>query len=150
MSRFLEDYLRGVGMSARNNALAYGYSITATASFGVLAQTARPVGTARIFLFVAGAGLAFAGVNAAVTRGFRSRVSTEPPVVLALATSLSVLSISAAMGAAALLGTFLGGWAAWLLGGLLPTWAYLLVAAPEVAVARALHISIGDKDPAER
>jgi hypothetical protein len=40
-------------------------------------------------MFVAGAGLAFAGVNAIVTRGFRTRVEAEPPVVLALATSLS-------------------------------------------------------------
>jgi hypothetical protein len=34
-----------LGMSARNNALAYGYSITVTASFGVLALTAKPVST---------------------------------------------------------------------------------------------------------
>jgi hypothetical protein len=150
MSQFGEDYRRGLGMSARNNALAYGYSIASTASFGVLSDTARPAGTSRIFLFVAGAGVAFAAVNAIVTRGFRVRVKTEPPVVVALATSLSVLSISAGVGLAALLGVLLRDWLAWLLTGVLSTWVYLSVAALEVAVARALHLNLGDKDPEER
>lgn len=90
MSQFTDHYVRGLGMSAHNNALAYGYSVTVTASFGVLTQTAKPVSIGRIFLFVVGASVAFAVVNAAVTRGFRTRVQTEPPVVLALATSLGV------------------------------------------------------------
>ena len=46
MNDFGEHYRRGLGMSARNNALAYGYSITATASFGMLVHTDGPIGTA--------------------------------------------------------------------------------------------------------
>jgi hypothetical protein len=150
LPQFTEDYLRGLGMSTRNNALAYGYSVTATASFGVLARTDQPADIGRIFLFVAGAGLAFAGVNAIVTRGFRTRVQTEPPVVLALATSLSAVSISAGVGAAALLGVMLGGWLAWLIAAVLSTWVYLCVAALEIAIARTLHINLGEKHPEER
>lgn len=150
MSQFTEDYLRGLGLSARNNALAYGYSITATAIFGVLSETARPADIGRIFLFVAGASLAFAAVNAIVTRGFRARVETEPPVVVALATSLGIVSVSAAVGAAVLLATLIRDWPAWLLTGMVSTWIYLSVAALEVAVARALHLNLGDRDPEER
>jgi len=148
--RFTEHYVRGLGMSARNNALAFGYSITSTASFAVLAKTASPATVGHIFMFVIGAGIAFAGVNALVTRGFRSRVDTEPPLVMALATSLSILSISAGVGIAALLGEVIGGWLAWLLGPLLATWTYLGVAALEVATARTLHITVGDEDPSEQ
>lgn len=150
MKEFAEHYVRGLGMSARNNALAYGYSIAATAGFGMLVHTAGPLTVLRIFMFVVGNGIAFAGVNALVTRGFRRRVEQEPPVVVALSTSLSVVSISAAVGMVLLLGWGVGGWAAWLLGGLLGSWVYLSIAALEMALARTLHLAVGDEDPAHR
>jgi hypothetical protein len=150
MQEFGEHYIRGLGMSARNNALAYGYSITATASFGMLAHTDGPLTVLKIFVFVAGSGIAFASVNALVTRGYSQRVEQEPPVIVALSTSFSVLSISAAVGLVLLLGWGLGGWVAWLLGALLGTWIYLSVSALEMAVARALHLTVGDGDPEHR
>jgi hypothetical protein len=101
-------------------------------------------------MFVIGNGVAFAGVNALVTRGYRERVQTEPPVVVALATSFSIISISAGVGVAALLGSGLGGWTAWLLGALLPTWTYLSIGALEIALARTLHLAVGDEEPEER
>jgi hypothetical protein len=146
---FGDDYIRGLGMSAKNNALAYGYSVTASATFGVLTETAG-TSVGRIFLFVLANSIAFAGVNALVTRGFRRRVEDEPPVVVALATSMSAISISAAVGIAALVGWLLDDWLAWLLGPLLSTWTYLSVAALEVAVSRALHLTASDADPEER
>ncbi|HEY0515697.1 MAG TPA: hypothetical protein VGD00_01135 [Solirubrobacteraceae bacterium] len=150
MGRFREDYVRGLGMATHNNALAYGYSVTAGGAFAALASTAGPSDVGRIFGFVLGASIAFAGVNALVTRGFRRRVQEEPPVVVALATSFSALSISAGVGIAALIGWQLGGWWSWLLGALLATWVYLSVAALEVAASRALHLTLGGKDPRER
>jgi hypothetical protein len=137
-------------MSARNNALAYGYSVTATASFALLTDSDGPTSVGRTFAFILGASLAFAGVNAVVTRGFRQRAEGEPPVVMALATSLSVLSISAGAGAALLAGSAVGGWIAWSIGAIAATWIYLSVAALEVAAARALHLNVSDRDPAER
>jgi hypothetical protein len=137
-------------MSTRNNALAYGYSITTTASFGMLVHVDGPMSVLKIFMFVIGAGVAFAVVNAVVTRGFRQRVEREPPVVVALATSFSVLSMSAGVGLVALLGWALGGWVAWLLAALLSSWTYLSIGALEMAIARALHLTVGDVDPDER
>jgi hypothetical protein len=150
MEQFCEHYVRGLGMAARNNALAYGYSVTATASFGILAETDGPSSIGRIFLYVVGAGIAFAAVNALVTRGYRQRAEREPPVVVVLATSFSLVSSTAAVGLATLLGWAIGGWVAWLLGSLLPTWAYLAVSALEIALARNLHLAVGEGDPEER
>jgi hypothetical protein len=134
-------------MSVSSNALAYGYSVTATAGFAMLSHTDGPISVLRIFCFVVGACLAFAGVNAVVTRGFRERVEREPPLVLALSTSLSLFSVSVAVALVALLGWALGGWAAWLLGALLGTWLYLSVTALEMALARTLHITVGSSEP---
>jgi hypothetical protein len=150
MARFGEDYVRGLGMATHNNALAYGYSVTVTCAFGLLSATAGPADVGHIFGFLVGNAIAFAVVNAIVTRGFRQRVEHEPPVVLALATSLSVISISAAAGVTALIGWAVGGWLAWGLGALLATWVYLTVAALEVATARLLHLTVSDADPDSR
>jgi hypothetical protein len=150
MKEFGEHYVRGLGMSARNNALAYGYSITATASFGMLIHTDGPPSVLRIFAFVLGSGIAFAGVNALVTRGYQQRVEQEPPVVVALSTSLSVVSISAGVGLALLLGWGIGGWVAWLLTALLGTWMYLSISALEMALARNLHLAVAEGDPEHR
>lgn len=146
MRQLGEHFLRGLGMTVRGNALAYGYSIGATASLEMLIHIDGPVSVMRIFCFVIGAGLAFAAVNALVTRGFRARVEREPPLVVALSTSLSLLSMCAAVGLVTLLAWALGGWVAWLLGALLGTWVYLSVAALEMALARTLHLTVGGTD----
>jgi hypothetical protein len=150
MREFGQDYVRGLGMATHNNALAYGYSVTVASTFGLLTSTAGSPDVGHIFAFLLGTGVAFAGVNALVTRGFRRRVKEEPQVVLALATSFSVLSISAAAGVAVLIGWAIGGWVAWGVGSLLATWAYLSVAALEVAAARILHIKVGDQEVQRR
>jgi hypothetical protein len=150
VGEFGQHYRRGLGMSARNNALAYGYSVTATASFGMLAHTDGPLSILRVFMFVAGSGIAFASINALVTRGYRQRVDREPPMVVALATSFGVLSISAAVALTALFGSAVGGWVAWLLAALCGTWLYLSISAAEMAVARTLHLVVGDQDPEDR
>jgi hypothetical protein len=150
MKEFGEHYVRGLGMSTSNNALAFGYSITTTGSFGMLAHTDGPLSVLRIFMFVVGSGIAFALVTALVTRGFRRRVEQEPPVVVSLATSLSFISMSAGVAVAALVGWAVGGWGAWLLGSLLPTWTYLSISALEMAAARTLHLTVGEDDPEHR
>lgn len=150
MRRFGEHYVRGLGMATRNNGLAYGYSVTATASFAVLDRTDAPASVARIFLFVVGNGIAYAIVTALVTEGFRRRVEREPPVVLSLAMAFAVVSTSAGVGVAALVGWGMGGWASWLIGPLLATWAYLAVAALEIALSRGLHEALGDVAPEKR
>lgn len=143
---FREHYVRGLGLSARNNSLAYGYSVTVTGSYGTLSRLAGPTSVADIFLFVVGASLPFAILNAAVTRGFRRRVDREPPLVVALGTSFSVVSATGAVGAASLIAWQLEGWPAWLLAPFAAAAVYLLLAALEIAAGRGVHRVAGTSD----
>jgi MFS family permease len=131
-------YLRGLGLSTRNNTVAYGYSLTATGSYGVISdQKGSRIGD--VFLFAVGAALAFALVNTLVTEGYRKRFPDEPGVVVAFGTSLSLLSVTAAVGTAALAGWLLRAWVAWLAGSFAFTLVYLALVGVEIAVAAALH-----------
>jgi len=144
MSRGAEDkswwthYERGLGISTRNNTIAYGYSVGATATFAVV-QELHHADVARIFLFIVGASAPFALVNAIVTRGFRQRFADEPEVVIALATSFSALSIAAAVGAATLVAWGAPTWLAWVCAPFAFTTVYLLAVGAETALAAEQH-----------
>ena len=60
------------------------------------------------------------------------------------------VSTSAGIGIAARVAWGIGGWSAWRLGGWLPTWAYLAVAALEIALSRGLHEAVGEVRPEDR
>jgi hypothetical protein len=62
--RVSANYLRGLYTSARGNAAAYGYSVTITASFGILSAVVSTPRVVEIFAFAGGAVLAFALVEA--------------------------------------------------------------------------------------
>jgi hypothetical protein len=144
MSRDGEDkpwsthYERGLGISTRNNTIAYGYSVGGTATFAIV-QELHHADIARIFLFILGASLPFSLVNAAVTRGFRQRFADEPGVVIALATSFSALSIAAAVGAATLVAWAAPTWLAWACAPFVFTTVYLLAVGAETALAAERH-----------
>jgi membrane-associated phospholipid phosphatase len=142
-------YRRAFGVSTRNNALALGYSVAATGSFGVLTKL-DPPSIADIFLFAAGACVVLGAVNVIVTRGFQQRAETEPRLVLATATSFSAISSTAAIALAALFGWQVGGWEAWLFGPLCATFGYLAVSAVEIAGARGAHQLAGNLERLER
>jgi hypothetical protein len=147
---FLGHYWRGLGLSTRNNSLAYGFSVAVTGSFGVLAKLAGGPQVADVFLFAVGACLPFVLLNPVVTRGFRRRVEREPPMVVAVGTTFSIVSATAGLGAAALIGWAFDGWLGWLLGSFGATTAYLLTAALEVALGRGVHTLAGTENLEER
>src|SRR5581483_11370500 len=134
-----EHFVRGVGESTRHNALAYGYSLALTGTFGLLTSLDRRPHVLDVFLFGIGGSLTFAIANAAVTRGFTVRVAREPPIVLAFGSSLGFVSISGTLGIAALVAWGLGGWVAWLVAPFAASSAYLLLSALELVLARALR-----------
>ena len=147
---FLQHYVRGLGLSTRNNALAYGYSITVTAGYGALQSQRHNPTVPEVFGFIVGAALPFGVLNAALTRGFRRRVEREPPVVMALGTALSLFSISVSVAVITLVAWQLGGWLPWLLGPLTGTISYLALADLEIAVARVAHHVAGTENLEER
>jgi hypothetical protein len=149
-SAFRDHYLRGLNSVARNNAIAYGYSLTITASYGMLAVLGHRPTVWRIFAFIAGAGAAFALANAAVTKGYRETQEPEAPLVRALGSSFGIVSSSAGVAACALVGWALDGWFPWLLGPLVATLAYVLLAGLEIALARVAQLQAGPDDFEER
>jgi hypothetical protein len=135
----VQHYLRGLGLSTRHNTVAYGYTVTITVSFGALVELRGSPTIAELFLFVAGAGLAFAAVNAATTRGYSSDPPDEPAVVLSLGTSLSAISIALALGSACLIGWVVPAWPCWPAGSFVASLTYLLAVGAEMALAGSRH-----------
>jgi len=148
--RIREHFLRGLGESARTNGLAYGYSVALAADYIVLQAGAGAPRVRDAFLFGIGASITFALAGAFITRGFRRRVEREPPLVLALGTAISVLSISAATATCALLTVVVSGSLAWFIGPLLASSVYLLVSAAELVLARGVHEVAGTSNIDER
>jgi hypothetical protein len=135
---FGDNYLRDLHASARENVSAYGYSVTITASFGLLSVTEGSPDVSAIFLFAAGAILAVALVEAIASGGFRHRLEEGPSRVRALGGSISFLSVGLALGAVLLVDNFFGGLLAWSLGAFLATVVFLLVFALELGLAELL------------
>ena len=128
-------YRRGLQTSVRNNAAAYGYSITVTLSFAALAAELGGPTVGQVFLFGAGAVSGFVVVEGAATGLFRHRVRGEPAEVVVIGSALGFASVGLGVGAAALTGEVVGGGAAWPIGPFLGTVAYLLVVGVEMALA---------------
>jgi hypothetical protein len=135
---FAARYGRGVRTSLRNNAAAYGYSVTITSTFGVLSVELGTPGVGEVFLFLFGAVVAFTVVDAVVSRGFRERLRGEPPEVVALGSAFGFASAGLSVGAAAVLGSILATGAAWPLGSFGATATFLSMAGVEMGLAERL------------
>ena len=144
-----EHYRQGIGAALRHNQVAYAYSVMATASFGVLAKEVGAPDVPDCFLFVVGAGLGFAGVNLAVTRGFSRELADEPSRVIALANALSFFSTAAGLAVAALIGWLGSGWYPWLVGPLAATLVFIVGAGAEMGLAGWKHEAGGVERSAE-
>lgn len=132
---FRARYSRGIRTSIRNNGPAYGYSVTITATFGVMSV---PLGTPRVgevFLFLGGAVAAVLLVESVVSHGFRQRLRGAPAEVVALGSAIGVASAAGAVGIAALTAELVHSGVAWALGSLLATIVFLLIAGVELALA---------------
>lgn len=135
---FAARYGRGVRTSLRNNAAAYGYSVTITSTFGVLSVELGTPGVGEVFLFLLGAVTAFTVVDAIVSRGFRERLRGEPPEVVALGSAFGYASAGLSVGAAVLAGAIIASGAAWPLGSFAATMIFLSTAGLEMGLAERL------------
>jgi hypothetical protein len=134
-------YRRGLHASVRNNASAYGFSVTITASFGLLTSALGTPTALEIFAFAGGAVAAFALVEFAVSLGYRRDLEDEPPNVKDVGSSVSVLSVGSAMAGAYVVGILLGGFVAWPLGSFVATAVYLFLFGVELGLIE--HLSRG-------
>ncbi len=133
-------YLQELRLSLRNNSGAYGFSVMITSVLAVLTSLHRTPGVVHIFLFLFGAVVSFATIQVAATRGFRrSLAEQEQSKVVALGGSLGIVSISVAVGAAALVGLVLPELLAWPVGSFVGSTLYLLLTALEMSAARRIE-----------
>lgn len=135
---FPAAYVRGLQTSVRNNSSAYGFSVMITASLAVLQSLVASPKVGQLFLFLIGAVAAMVLVELVASKGFTERMRGEPPEVVALGSAFSLLSVSLAVGTAALTGEIVDTGAAWPLGSFLATLAYLVVVAVEMALAETV------------
>jgi hypothetical protein len=131
----LDAYRGGLKTSIRNNATAYGYSLTATMSLAVLASELGTPTVGQVLLFGLGAVSGFVTIEAAASGLFRGRTREEPAEVVVFGSALSFASVGLGVGAAALAGTIIDGGAAWPIATFLATVVYLLVVGVELALA---------------
>jgi hypothetical protein len=136
---FRAHYIRGLQNSSRHNAAAYGYSVAATASFGALSHIVGAATLVDCFVYVIGAGIGFAIVNALASKGYRQQIPEEPPVVILLGTSFNVVSTTAAVGVVVGVAYALGDWAAWPVATFAFTVVYLFATALELGLAAQMH-----------
>ncbi len=129
----------GLQASVRNNYTAFGYSVMITASFGVLASRHPSPIPGDIFLFLAGAIAAFLVIEIVVSKGFSKAPTGEPARVVALGSALSLGSVAASVGAAAVLGSLLGEWLSWLVGGFTASGVYVVLSGMEIALAERIQ-----------
>lgn len=141
-----EHYRRGLGTALRHNQVAYSYSVTITALFGVVQRESGGPNVAQCFLYVVGAGVAFATVNAAITQWFSQRLPRERSEVVALGTAISVFSMAAGLGLGTLVSWFAGPWIAWPVAPLVMSIGFLLLAGIEMGFAGYYHEAGGSLD----
>jgi hypothetical protein len=135
----MKHYRQGLGAALRHNQVAYAYSVTMTATFGVLAKEDGAPGVPECFLYIAGAGVCFALANVVVTRAFSEELADEPSHVVSLAISLSFFSTAAALGIATLVAWLGSGWYPWLLAPLASSVVFIAGAGAEMGIAGWQH-----------
>ena len=138
-TRLARQYLFGLRRTSDHHTPAYAFSIAAGVTAVALTKNEGMPTYLELFMFIVGSGTIMSITNAAATRLYRTESREQPQHVIAFATSLSVVSISASVGAAIGVAAVLSGWSAWLIGGAAFTLVYLLVAAAEVAIGAAFH-----------
>jgi hypothetical protein len=132
-------YLRGLRASVRNNASAYGFSVTITASMALLSSIQGTPKALQIAAFAGGAVAAFAVVEMVVSWGFTQGVEDEPTNVKELGSSISILSVGVAIGCAYVVGRLVGGLVAWPWGSFVGTASYLLLFGVELGLANGIQ-----------
>jgi hypothetical protein len=132
-------YLHGLRASVGNNASAYGFSVTITATMALLSSLRGTPTAPEIAAFAGGAVAAFAVVELVVSRGFTRGMEDEPASVKELGSSISILSVGVAIGCAYATGRFVGGFVAWPLGSFVTTAAYLFLFGAELSLAHHIQ-----------
>lgn len=133
-------YTHELRLSLRNNSGAYGFSVMITSVMAMLSAIHAPPDPGQIITFLLGAIATFAIIETVATRGFtRSLDDKEATKVIALGSSLNLVSIAGAVGVSAAIGYLIPAGLAWFLAPLLASTTYLLATAVEMSLARRIQ-----------
>jgi hypothetical protein len=130
---------RGLRTSMRHNGQAYGFSVSITAGFAIMAAEQGSPAASSIALFALGAVAAFSLMQGVASVGFRRPLESEPTTVTSLAVSLSFLSVGSAVGVAWVVAVLADGTPAWPLGGFALSTAYGVSAGLELVIAELVQ-----------
>ena len=123
----------------------YGYTLTVWGSGALAIEALGRPSVLDALLLMAGAVLAFLALEGFAYGTVSPRMTAGPAATVTLWGSAHWLSAGSAIAAAWLVTRGVHGPAGWLLAGLVPTIAYLLLDASQVTLARVL---IGERSPA--
>jgi hypothetical protein len=138
MSSTRDTYGAALRVTLRNTAAAYGYTLSTSATIGVLTEMTGKPDVGKLFLFAVGGVVAFVlleGLLAALGRPVPQPVEHAFP----FAGALNVASVCAALGIATLIAHFVRSSLAWFIAQMGTTVIYMLVVAVEVTVVAAIQ-----------
>jgi len=133
---WLQLYLHGLGVSVRDNAQAFGFSILITVTYGIVSGASGSPSSLELIGFALSAVAALSLLNVLVTYLKKSELDDiERMYVLLIATATDFLSVGAGLGAAFAAST-LDDWIPWILAPFLAGLSYGLVQSLQIALAR--------------
>ncbi|OMQ16650.1 hypothetical protein A7K94_0201015 [Modestobacter sp. VKM Ac-2676] len=136
--------VRGMRSTVGRESTTFGFSILATAAFGVLQVTQGSPDLPRVFLYAAGAVMSFTMLEGILSHGFRRPMPQHPTQTLALGTSLNILSVLVAMGAAWLVSASSTHLTVWAVAPFVAGTVYLVIESLESALAERILLRSGD------
>ncbi|NED99190.1 hypothetical protein [Phytoactinopolyspora halotolerans] len=135
-------YTSELRLSLRINAGAYGYSVMITSTLAMVSAIHAQPEPEQVLLFIVGAVGSFAVIETAITRGFKRKPSDqESAEVVALGSSLSLVSIASAVGVTWLAAAALPEGAAWILCPFAASLTYIGLLGVEMSMARRIEES---------
>ncbi|WP_152191850.1 hypothetical protein [Georgenia satyanarayanai] len=149
--RHSSTIVRGMRSTVGRESTTFGFSILVTVSFGMLQATEGTPDAGRIVLFAAGAVMSFTLLEGILSRGFRRPMPQHRSHVLAVGTSLNIVSVLGGLGAVWLAGTLVSHAAVWALAPFLAGIVYLLLESVETALGERVlaHTGAADADDVE-
>ena len=140
---------RAMRSTVGRESTTFGFSVLVTVTFGLLQTTQGVPDTTRTVLYAVGAVLSFTVLEGVLSHGFRRPMPQHHTRILALGTSLNLVSVLAGLGGAYLLSRWFVHVLVWPLAPFVAGVVYLLVESLEAAFAEKLLTEHGDRDAAE-
>lgn len=128
-------YRRSLQTAIRKNSSAFAYSVVITSSLAAISSVEGSPVAGEILLFAVGAVISFTVLDILATEGFRRTLTSEPPEVIAHASSVSFASVGLGIGAAIGSAYLLGAPLAWGIGSFTASTAFILTTAIELSIA---------------